>query len=124
VLVVLHIQIDGVRRHGKYSTIVRRSCLIYSYYNTRGVLFQAFFVLRKKDNQISLLHLYHHSLTPIETWICVKFIAGKCATLFRICSRVRKSYNFVCRVPPTQKMTLTQFEPCRASGKSRNADSF
>ncbi|XP_075213489.1 very long chain fatty acid elongase 1-like isoform X1 [Lycorma delicatula] len=35
-----------------------------------------FFVLRKKDNQISLLHLYHHSLTPIETWICVKFIAG------------------------------------------------
>lgn len=35
-----------------------------------------FFVLRKKDNQISLLHLYHHSLTPLETWICVKFLAG------------------------------------------------
>jgi len=42
-------------------------------------LFQVFFVMRKKDNQISLLHLYHHSLTPIETWICVKFIAGKLA---------------------------------------------
>lgn len=39
--------------------------------------FQVFFVMRKKDNQISLLHLYHHSLTPMETWICVKFIAGK-----------------------------------------------
>lgn len=39
-------------------------------------MFQVFFVMRKKDNQISLLHLYHHSLTPIETWICVKFIAG------------------------------------------------
>lgn len=38
---------------------------------------QIFFVLRKKDNQVSLLHLYHHSLTPIETWICVKFLAGR-----------------------------------------------
>lgn len=36
-----------------------------------------FFVLRKKDSQISFLHLYHHSLTPIETWVLVKFIAGK-----------------------------------------------
>lgn len=35
-----------------------------------------FFVLRKKDSQVSLLHLYHHSLTPIETWILVKFLAG------------------------------------------------
>ncbi|XP_075232772.1 uncharacterized protein LOC142331040 isoform X2 [Lycorma delicatula] len=36
-----------------------------------------FFVLRKKDNQISLLHFYHHSLMPIETWICVKFVVVK-----------------------------------------------
>ena len=36
-----------------------------------------FFVIRKKDSQVSLLHLYHHSLTPIETWILVKFLAGK-----------------------------------------------
>jgi elongation of very long chain fatty acids protein 7 len=36
-----------------------------------------FFVLRKKDSQVTLLHLYHHSLTPLETWILVKFLAGK-----------------------------------------------
>ncbi|XP_044726853.1 elongation of very long chain fatty acids protein AAEL008004-like [Chrysoperla carnea] len=35
-----------------------------------------FFVLRKKDSQITWLHLYHHSITPLETWICVKFIPG------------------------------------------------
>ncbi|GLV34260.1 uncharacterized protein CBL_00191 [Carabus blaptoides fortunei] len=34
-----------------------------------------FFVLRKKDSQVTFLHLYHHSLTPIETWVLVKFIA-------------------------------------------------
>ena len=42
---------------------------------------QIFFVLRKKDNQVTFLHLYHHSLTPLETWICVKFIAGGHGTL-------------------------------------------
>ncbi|XP_050453499.1 elongation of very long chain fatty acids protein AAEL008004 [Cataglyphis hispanica] len=40
-----------------------------------------FFVLRKKDSQVTFLHLYHHSLTPLETWICVKFIAGGHGTL-------------------------------------------
>ncbi|XP_033335532.1 very long chain fatty acid elongase AAEL008004 [Megalopta genalis] len=40
-----------------------------------------FFTLRKKDSQVTFLHLYHHSLTPLETWICVKFIAGGHGTL-------------------------------------------
>lgn len=43
--------------------------------------FQIFFVLRKKESQVTFLHLYHHSLTPLETWICVKFIAGGHGTL-------------------------------------------
>ncbi|KAK1129256.1 hypothetical protein K0M31_020385 [Melipona bicolor] len=40
-----------------------------------------FFILRKKDSQVTFLHLYHHSLTPLETWICVKFIPGGHGTL-------------------------------------------
>lgn len=43
--------------------------------------FQIFFVLRKKESQVTFLHLYHHTLTPLETWICVKFIAGGHGTL-------------------------------------------
>ncbi|XP_022816394.1 elongation of very long chain fatty acids protein AAEL008004-like [Spodoptera litura] len=35
-----------------------------------------FFVLRKKDRQISFLHLYHHSIMPIIGWIGVKYAAG------------------------------------------------
>ncbi|CAI6344551.1 unnamed protein product [Macrosiphum euphorbiae] len=59
-------------------TALRMANLCWWYYISKLTEFvdTAFFVLRKKDNQISLLHLYHHSLTPIETWICVKFIAG------------------------------------------------
>lgn len=38
------------------------------------------FVLRKKNRQISFLHLYHHVSTAALTWISVKFIAGGMAT--------------------------------------------
>ncbi|XP_046400917.1 elongation of very long chain fatty acids protein AAEL008004-like [Ischnura elegans] len=47
-----------------------------------------FFVLRKKDSQITPLHLYHHSLTPIETWICVKYLAGGHGTFSNLINNV------------------------------------
>lgn len=52
--------------------------LCYVYYLSKLTEFAdtTFFVLRKKKTQITMLHLYHHSLTPIEAWILVKFIAG------------------------------------------------
>ncbi|XP_076755738.1 very long chain fatty acid elongase AAEL008004-like [Xylocopa sonorina] len=40
------------------------------------------FVLRKKNNQISFLHLYHHASTVIYTWICAKyFVSGMAMTI-------------------------------------------
>ncbi|XP_041366021.1 elongation of very long chain fatty acids protein 4-like [Gigantopelta aegis] len=35
-----------------------------------------FFVLRKKNNQISFLHVYHHTTMPILWWVGVKFVPG------------------------------------------------
>lgn len=35
-----------------------------------------FFVLRKKYNQVSPLHVYHHISTLSIAWLCVKYIAG------------------------------------------------
>ncbi|XP_013177609.1 PREDICTED: elongation of very long chain fatty acids protein 7-like [Papilio xuthus] len=32
-----------------------------------------FFVLRKKDNQVTFLHLYHHSIMMIGTWCYIKY---------------------------------------------------
>jgi len=56
--------------------------LCYVYYISKLTEFAdtVFFVLRKKKSQITWLHLYHHSLTPIEAWILVKFIPGGNAT--------------------------------------------
>lgn len=52
--------------------------LCYVYYISKLSEFMdtIFFVCRKKKSQITWLHIYHHSLTPLEAWILVKFIAG------------------------------------------------
>ncbi|XP_035788882.1 elongation of very long chain fatty acids protein AAEL008004-like [Anopheles albimanus] len=57
--------------------------LCYIYYLSKLSEFAdtIFFVLRKKKSQITYLHLYHHSLTPIEAWILTKFLAGGNTTL-------------------------------------------
>ncbi|XP_053661721.1 elongation of very long chain fatty acids protein 7-like [Anopheles marshallii] len=57
--------------------------LCYVYYLSKLSEFAdtVFFVLRKKQSQITDLHVYHHSLTPMEAWILTKFIAGGNATL-------------------------------------------
>lgn len=35
-----------------------------------------FFVLRRKNSQVSKLHVYHHVSTAILGWIMVKFVGG------------------------------------------------
>lgn len=38
--------------------------------------FQVFFVLRKKQNQVSFLHVYHHTGMVLLTWHGVKYLPG------------------------------------------------
>ncbi|KAH9523780.1 Elongation of very long chain fatty acids protein 4 [Bulinus truncatus] len=35
-----------------------------------------FFILRKKNNQITFLHVYHHATMTVFTWLGVKFLPG------------------------------------------------
>lgn len=71
-------------------TAMRMANLCWWYYISKLTEFMdtIFFVLRKKDNQVSLLHLYHHTLTPIETWICVKFLAGGHGTFSNLINNI------------------------------------
>lgn len=34
------------------------------------------FILRKKNNQVSFLHVYHHATMPMLWWIGVRYVAG------------------------------------------------
>ncbi|BET02505.1 elongation of very long chain fatty acids protein [Nesidiocoris tenuis] len=51
---------------------------VWLYYITKFVelLDTIFFVLRKKNDQISKLHVYHHSIMPINAWLSAKFLPG------------------------------------------------
>jgi elongation of very long chain fatty acids protein 7 len=40
------------------------------------LLWQVFFVLRKRNDQISALHVIHHGLVPMTMWIGTKFASG------------------------------------------------
>ncbi|GFY41949.1 elongation of very long chain fatty acids protein AAEL008004 [Trichonephila inaurata madagascariensis] len=41
-----------------------------------------FFILRKKESQISTLHVFHHSLVPITLWFGIKYGAGGYNSIF------------------------------------------
>jgi hypothetical protein len=40
-------------------------------------ILQIFFVLRKKNNQVTALHLYHHVLMALGTWMFSRNLVGK-----------------------------------------------
>lgn len=52
------------------------SCYLYFAAKLTELLDTVFFVLRKKERQVSFLHLYHHTVMPIVSWGCVKYMAG------------------------------------------------
>lgn len=50
----------------------------YCFYISKIIDFldTAFFVMRKKNKQITFLHVFHHSVMPPSVWICFRFIVG------------------------------------------------
>jgi phosphatidylglycerophosphate synthase len=46
------------------------------------LFFQIFFVLRKKDEHVSLLHVVHHGIMPMSVWFGVRFTPGGHSTFF------------------------------------------
>nr|CAD7451027.1 unnamed protein product [Timema bartmani] len=61
-----------------------RACWCYMICKVVELLDTVFFVLRKKNNQISYLHLHHHTLMPVCSWIGVKFLPGGHGTLLGV----------------------------------------
>ncbi|KAG4079957.1 hypothetical protein HA402_006269 [Bradysia odoriphaga] len=55
---------------------VARGCHAYFLLKIADLLDTVFFVLRKKDNQVSFLHMYHHTGMVALTWTATKFLPG------------------------------------------------
>lgn len=79
-LVVLLFQVYRVLRYCKYMLWLL-SCRRLFWQKLINLLksciwLQIFFVMRKKYNQVSFLHVFHHSIMPISWWFGVKFVPG------------------------------------------------
>lgn len=64
--------------------VVASLCWWYYFCKFTEFLDTIFFVLRKKFDQITNLHVIHHSIMPIAVWWGVKFTPGGHATFFGI----------------------------------------
>ncbi|XP_077981112.1 very long chain fatty acid elongase 7-like [Glandiceps talaboti] len=53
-----------------------RVCWLFTFSKLIELLDTVFFILRKKTNQITFLHVFHHAIMPISWWYGVKFVAG------------------------------------------------
>ena len=62
--------------------VVAECCLWYFFCKFTEFLDTVFFVLRKKNDQITTLHVIHHSIMPAATWWGVKFAPGGHGTFF------------------------------------------
>lgn len=52
--------------------------------SNRTFVFQLFFILRKKNQHVSTLHVIHHGVMPFSVWMGVKFAPGGHSTFFAL----------------------------------------
>ncbi|KYO29156.1 elongation of very long chain fatty acids protein 7 [Alligator mississippiensis] len=57
-----------------------QTCWLYYFSKFIELLDTVFFVLRKKNSQVSFLHVLHHSIMPWTWWFGVKFAPGGLGT--------------------------------------------
>ncbi|KAL1465454.1 hypothetical protein WDU94_005027 [Cyamophila willieti] len=61
---------------------VARGCWWYFFSKFTEFFDTFFFVMRKKYDQVSTLHVIHHGVMPLSTWFGVKFTPGGHSTFF------------------------------------------
>lgn len=52
------------------------TCWVFFMTKFVELLDTVFFILRKKNNQLSFLHVFHHGCLPLNCWFALKYVAG------------------------------------------------
>ncbi|KAJ9601425.1 hypothetical protein L9F63_000449, partial [Diploptera punctata] len=61
-----------------------RTCWWYYFSKFTEFFDTLFFILRKKNNQVSNLHVIHHGCMPMSVWLGMKFAPGGHSTFFAL----------------------------------------
>ncbi|XP_029176888.1 elongation of very long chain fatty acids protein 1-like [Nylanderia fulva] len=73
------------------------------------------FVLRKKDNQVSFLHVYHHATNILFVWIYLKYILDARATLISLINCtvhvIMYMYYFISARGPKYQRIMSPLKP-------------
>lgn len=81
-----------------------RTCWLYYVSKFIELLDTIFFVLRKKNSQVTFLHVLHHTIMPWTWWFGVKFAAGGLGTFHAMLNTavhvVMYSYYGLCALGP------------------------
>lgn len=62
------------------ATRMARACWWFFFSKYIELLDTVIFVLRKKTNQVTFLHVFHHGIMPFSWWFGVKYVAGGLGT--------------------------------------------
>ncbi|XP_012524535.1 elongation of very long chain fatty acids protein [Monomorium pharaonis] len=60
-----------------FQAAMSRGAWWYFFAKIIELLDTVFFVLRKKQNQVTFLHVYHHTMTAVFSWCYLKFLPGE-----------------------------------------------
>ncbi|KAG7264431.1 hypothetical protein CRUP_011911, partial [Coryphaenoides rupestris] len=69
-------------------TRMAATCWLYYFSKFIEMLDTIFFVLRKRNSQVTFLHVYHHSIMPFTWWFGVRFSAGGLGTFHAMLNSV------------------------------------
>ncbi|KAK7934290.1 hypothetical protein WMY93_005186 [Mugilogobius chulae] len=65
------------------------TCWLYYFSKFIEMLDTIFFVLRKKNSQLTFLHVFHHSIMPFTWWFGVRFSPGGQGTFHALLNSVK-----------------------------------
>ncbi|KAF5298125.1 hypothetical protein FQA39_LY02549 [Lamprigera yunnana] len=63
--------------NSKYTVALANGAWWYFFSKVVELLDTVFFVLRKKQSQVTFLHVYHHANTMFFSWVYLKFLPGE-----------------------------------------------
>ncbi|XP_045467213.1 elongation of very long chain fatty acids protein AAEL008004-like [Harmonia axyridis] len=63
-------------------------CYLYYILKVYDLLDTMFFILRKRERQVTFLHLYHHAMMVTFPWIGLRYVAGGNTMYIGVCNTV------------------------------------